>query len=202
VWIKDKPKGTVKYKYYINNTLKEESSNKEYIFSNLRRGTEYSVKIEAIDSNNNVIQSKTKTIKTRYFEKLVANKESETFSVTLYGLEPEITNVAVTEFSASDRTNITYLGAKIKSDRSVSAKLNAKSITPTLETGYYYLQFHLKNSSDQTIDLVNCNIIFGTKYEKNNLEIDPYNIIQNGNYEIIVTDFAGNETKKNFVLKK
>ena len=120
----------------------------------------------------------------------------------MQGLEPEIKYVSITEFSASNRNNITYLNGVINSDRSVNAKLVATDITPTVEKGYYYLQFHLKNSSDQTIDLVNCNIIFNTNYVKPNSEVDPYNITQNGYYDIIVYDLAGNETKKSFTLQK
>ena len=75
VWITSKPKNTNKYRYYLNNTLKLESDEDEYTFTNLTKGTEYTVKIEAINSSGEVIDAASKVIKTRYFGKLVANKE-------------------------------------------------------------------------------------------------------------------------------
>lgn len=202
VWITDKPKGTVKYRYYMNNILKAETDDKEYTFTKLKKGTEYTVKIEAINNSDDILGTVTKKIKTRYFDKLIANKEGKTFNVTVQGLEPEITDVVITKFSASNRDNITYVGGNINSDRSVSAKLVATDITQTLENGYYYLQFHLKKEFDQTIDVVSCYIIFNTNFIKENYKIDPYNITQNGYYEIKAYDLAGNKTERMFTITK
>ena len=200
--ITNKPVGTVKYKYYINNSLKQETVDTEYTFTGLNKGTNYTIKIEAIDQNGNVLKTATKQIKTGYFVSMSATKEGGTFTATVYGLEPEVDHVSITKFAASDRNNIKYSSANIKSDRSVSSSLVATSITNTIETGYYYLQFHLKNASDQTIDIVGCNIIFGTNYVKPTSDVDPENITQNGIYEIIVTDLAGNITSKSFTIQK
>ena len=201
MWITDKPKGTVKYKYYINNSLKFEGNEAEYTFTNLNKRTEYTVKIEAINKSGEVLDTVSQKIKTRYFDNIIANKEGKKFTVTLQGLEPEVKNAIVTKFSASNRNNIIYEGPKIQSDRSVTSSLVATELTQTVENGYYYIQFHLKDGNDQTIDLVGCNIIFNTNYVETDMSINPYNITQKGYYEVRVYDLAGNETKKEFTIK-
>ncbi len=202
IWITDKPKGTVKYKYYINNILKKETTEEEYTFTGLQTFTSYNVKVEAIDINDNVISSINKTIKTRYFERAEATKIGEKFTIKLYGIDSAVKQIVTTKFSASNRNNIKYGSININSDRSATASLVATDITSSVETGYYYLQLFMKGDSDTTLDTVNCNIIFNTNYVKPTNNIDPYSITQNGFYEITVTDLAGNITKKCFTLKK
>ena len=202
VLITNKPVGTKRYKYYINNSLKQETTDKEYTFTGLNKGTEYTIKIEAVDENGNVLKTASKQMKTGYFESMSATKEGGTFNVTMYGIEPEITHAIIARFSASNRNNVKYTTVNINSDRSITAKLVATDLTSTIETGYYYLQFHLKRPGDETVDLIGCNIIFGTNYVKPVSDVDPENITQNGTYEIIVTDLAGNITKKSFTIQK
>lgn len=200
--ITDKPKGTVKYKYYINNVLKKETSEEEYTFTGLKKFTDYNVKVEAVDNDNRTISSANKTIKTRYFERAEATKEGEKFTIKLYGIDSAVKKILTTKFSASNRNNIKYGAININSDRSATASIVATDITSKLETGYYYLQLVMKGDSDVTIDTVNCNIIFNTNYVKPKNSVDPYSITQNGFYEITVTDLAGNVIKKSFTLKK
>ena len=200
--ISDKPKGTVKYRYYLNGTLKSETTDTEYTYTGLRVFTSYTVKVEALDKNNNVIGNTSKSIKTRHFESAEATKTNDTFTITFYGFDPSIKRVITKRYSASDRDNIKYETIGVKSDRSLTASIVATDVTPTIETGYYYLQVYLKGDNDDTIDNILCCIIFNTTYVKPNSLVDPYNLNQNGYYELMVTDLAGNITMKNLTIRK
>ena len=84
----------------------------------------------------------------------------------------------------------------------MNGKLVATDLTSTVESGYYYLQFVLKDDADNTLDEISCNIMLNSTYDNSDETIDPYLITSNGKYEIIVTDLAGNETRKNITINK
>ena len=149
-----------------------------------------------------MVGTTSQTIKTKYFGSIEATKTGSTFNVTVKGLDSSVKKVIVTKFSASNRAKIKYVSTAINSDRSATSSLVATDITSTVESGYYYLQFHLKDGSDNTLETANCNIVFNKSYVKPSYNVDPYNITQNGSYVVVVTDLAGNQTKKEFTLKK
>ncbi len=55
--LKGHPKNTRKYKYYLDGVLKASTESTSYKFSSLVPGKTYKITVEAIDENNNVIES-------------------------------------------------------------------------------------------------------------------------------------------------
>lgn len=194
------PKNTKSYKYYINNTLKSESSNTQYNFTGLKKGTSYTIKVEAIDENGNVLQSATRNVKTKMFSKITGTKNSSgTFTVTLTGIDSSIDNVVAVAYTNLNNQNATY--PSIKSDRSLSVMFTAQAVTGTVENGYYYFHLQLYDNGN-LVDTACCNIIFKTSSSTSSTGNTLYSLTSNGNYQIIVTDLAGNKTEKYITIKK
>lgn len=199
------PQNTRTYKYYINNVLKAQTENTEYKFTGLSKASSYTIKVEAVDENGNVLDTKTRRIKTRLYSKLEGIKNSSgTFSYTVYGIDSSIDKVEAISFT--NDSNKIFQFPSINSNRSVTVTVSAQDITGTLQNGYYY--FHLllyDNEKGGVVDTV----CFNVKFNENIIEstnssssIDVNNLTSNGNYQIIVTDFAGNETKKTITISK
>ena len=196
------PKNTYKYRYYINNSLKAQTTEKEYQFTGLSKATSYTVKVEAIDKNGKVLQTVTRGIKTKLFSKIEATKNnSGTFTVTVYGIDSSIDRVALVSFW--NGTNHVYAGANINSNRSVTTTFTAQAVTGSVQSGYYYFHVQLyDNERGGLIDTACCNIIFNQSYNGGGSTQNLYNLTSNGNYQIIVTDLAGNQTEKCVTIKK
>ena len=196
------PKDTKTYKYYINNSFKAESAKTQYNFTGLKKGTSYTIKVEAIDENGKVLQTATRNIKTKLYSKITGNKNSSgTFSVTVSGIDASIDSVIAVGFTDSSGKNMTY--PKIKSDRSVSVTFDANAVTQSVEKGYYY--FHLQFfDNGNHVETACCNIIFKNSNSSTSGSSGDtlYSLTTNGNYHIIVTDLAGNKTEKYITIKK
>lgn len=197
------PKNTKSYKYYINNVFKAQSEETQYKFTGLSKGTSYTIKVEAIDGDGNVLETVTRNIKTKMFSSIVAEKNSSgTFRVTLYGIDSSIDNVVAVGYTNGNNQKASY--PSINSNRSVTVNFSAQEITGTLQSGYYY--FHLQlydNDKGGVVDTACCNIIFNQTYtETTTTTLNPYNLTSNGNYQIIVTDLAGNKTTKSITISK
>lgn len=196
------PKNTKTYKYYINNSFKAESSDTQYNFTGLKKGTSYTIRVEAIDENGKVLQTATRGIKTKLYSKITGNKNSSgTFSVTVSGIDSSIDSVVAVAFTDSSGKNITY--PSIKSDRTVSVTFKAQAVTENIQSGYYY--FHLQFfDNGNHVETACCNIMFkNSSSSSSSLSGDTiYNLTANGNYHIIVTDLAGNKTEKYITIKK
>ena len=194
------PKNTKTYKYYINNSFKAESTNTQYNFTGLKKGTSYTIKVEAIDENGKVLQTATRGIKTRLYSKITGTKNSSgAFSVTVSGIDSSIDSAVAVAFTDSSGKNITY--PSIKSDRSLSVTFKAQAVTETIKSGYYY--FHLQLFDDGAhVDTACCNIVFKESSSSSSTGNTLYKLTTNGNYHIIVTDLAGNKTEKYITIKK
>lgn len=194
------PKNTKTYKYYINNSFKAESTNTQYNFTGLKKGTSYTIKVEAIDENGKVLQTATRGIKTKLYSKITGNKNSSgTFSVTVSGIDSSIDSVIAVAFTDSSGKSITY--PKIKSDRSVSVTFATNAVTENIENGYYYFHLQLFDNGVH-VDTACCNIIFKSSSTSSLSGNSLYNLTTNGNYHIIVTDLAGNKAEKYITIKK
>lgn len=191
------PKNTYAYKYYLNGNLKAQTDQTKYKFTGLNPGTNYEVKVEAIDKNGSVLSKITSNVKTKYFKEIQAEKQGSNFKVTLYGLDSKVTSALA--YSYITTNNVKYYNVGINPDRSLTMNFSANDLTPNLSNGYYYFHIRLLNNQN-IIETVCCNVIFNTTYKENIIEIDPYNLIQTGNYQIIVTDLAGNSTTKDITI--
>lgn len=196
------PKNTKTYKYYINNSFKAESSDTQYNFTGLKKGTSYTIKVEAIDENGKVLQTATRGIKTKFYSNITGTKNSSgTFAVTVSGIDSSIDSVVAVAFTDSSGKNITY--PSIKSDRTVSVTFKAQAVTENIQSGYYY--FHLQFfDNGNYVETACCNIMFKNSSSSSSSPSGDtiYNLTENGNYHIIVTDLAGNKTEKYITIKK
>lgn len=198
------PKGTVAYKYYLNNVLKATSENTEYTYKGLSNATTYTIKVEAIDKNGKAIQSVSKTVKTKCFTGITAGKNGDNFNVTITGIDSRV-NIGYCALWHAGTTTQKFSYPTMNSDRSISLSFNAYDVDGTKNSGYYYFHLQLFSNSDSSLNEVICmNIKFdGITYVKSGFPvIDPNNLTYNGNYEIIVTDLAGNQTIKNCKIAK
>lgn len=199
------PKNTKTYKYYINNVFKEQSENKVYKFSGLSKGTSYTIKVEAIDEFGNVLDTKTRIVKTKLYSRLEASKNtSGSFTYTVYGIDSSIDKVEAVAFT--NEGNKIHQPLSINSNRTVTVNTSAQSVTGNIQNGYYY--FHLQlfdNEKGGVVDTACFNVKFNESFvESTNSfsNIDINNLTSNGNYQIIVTDFAGNKTEKTITISK
>ena len=199
--LKSRPKNTKYYNYYLDGILKGCSENKSFNFTGLTPGTTYEVTVEALDENKNVIESITKSYKTKYFSSIIGTKKENTFTANISGIDNKVKKLKVTSYcSQNENKKITY--PEINSDRSINVELNALELTDVLKNGYYYLHIEFFDEDYKTLyETVCCNIMFGTNYIVEE-EIDVYNFNIDGLYQIIVTDLAGNKTEKNIIIEK
>lgn len=194
------PKNTKYYKYYINNQFKGETTNTQYTFTGLKKGITYTIKVEAIDENKNVLQTATRNVKTKMFSKISATKNSSgTFAVTLTGIDSSIDNVVAVAYTNLNNQNATY--PSIKSNRSLSVTFTAQAVTGDVQNGYYYFHLQLYDNGN-LVDTACCNVIFKSTTSSSTPGNTLYKLVSNGNYQIIVTDFAGNKTEKYITIKK
>ena len=127
---------------------------------------------------------------------------SGSFTFTVYGIDPSIDSVTAVGFT--NQNNRIYQYPSIKSDRSVSVNFSGQTITGNLQTGYYYFHLQLYDNG-QVVDAVCCNVKFYENYiepTENSGKVDLYNLTSNGNYQILVTDLAGNQTEKLITISK
>lgn len=197
------PKNTKTYKYYINNIFKAHTTATEYTFTGLKKGTLYTIKIEAIDINGKVLETVTRNVKTKMFSNITSTKDNlGNFTVTLSGIDSSIDNAVAVGYTKLENQITSY--PSITSDRTVTVTFSAKSITGNLQNGYYY--FHIQLYDDgKVVDTACCNVIFEQNSTVQDISIksqDLYKLTSNGNYQIIVTDLAGNKTEKFISINK
>ncbi len=198
------PKNTKKYKYYINDILKSTTEQTEYQFTGLTKGTNYTIKVEAIDENGKVLSTATRKIKTKLFSKLEATKtDSGIINFTVYGIDSSIDRVIAVGFTNDNNEVFKY--PNINSNRSASASFSAQSITGNLQNGYYFFHLQLCDDPIGVVDTACFNIKFNENYvesSNNSQTIDINNLTSNGNYQITAVDFAGNKTEKVITINK
>lgn len=201
VTISNHPKNTKYYLYYLNGVLKAKTTECQFKYTGLKSATNYDVKVEAVDSEGEVLESLSRNIKTKYFSNIETEKCEDTFIVTLYGIGSKVDSAYGVGFTNSN--NQKYIPASINSDRSLTIKFSALDITEKLQNGYYYFHIHLfDNESNSVIEFVCCNVIFNQNYVESENTLNPYSLTSNGNYQLIVTDLAGNITEKNITISK
>ena len=194
------PKNTRYYLFYLNNILKTKTENSEYKFTELSSGTNYTVKVEAVDSNGNVLDVKSQTIKTKYFSSINLEKGKDNVKITLNGIDSIVKKAYGVGFI--DTNNPKYKDVSIDSDRKLTVEFSAYEFGNVISNGYYFFHIYLQDINGNTLEVACCNVIFGTSYNKSSENIDVHNLTKNGNYQIIVTDLAGNKTEKNIIINK
>ncbi len=194
-------KNTRYYRYYLNGSLISQTENAHFKYINLTPGTIYTITVETVDKDGKVLETVVRNILTKYFSSIKTEKKSDSYTVTLYGLDTRIGGVVGVGYTNNSGQKVFY--TNINSDRSVSITFPISQITGVLQNGYYFFHLQLYDLRLQTIyNTVCCNVIFNENYIPSKNEINPYEINYNGNYQLIATDLAGNLTEKNITIIK
>lgn len=196
------PKDTVNYRFYLNNVLKATTEKSEYTYKGLSTATTYTIKVEAIDNQENILGTVSKTVTTKCFTGIKATKVGDTFKVKITGIDKNASlGFNALWYEGCGTQKYSYPGSN--SDYSVDLSFNAYQIDGKKSSGYYYFHLQFFNNFDSKYNQIFCmNIKFDKNYEKINddIDIDPNCLNQRGNYEITVIDVAGNKTTKKCVI--
>lgn len=189
--VKEHPFGTKRYKYYINDELYATTSEKQYIFTKLNKGTVYKVKVQAIDSLGNVLDEKEMVAKTSYYNTIISSKTKQDWKAEINEIDDSVSKISYAVWNIYDEKNTIWQNAQIVNQK---AQID---FTPFCVSLYpaYVIHAYLYDTNNEVMDIIEFSIDFATNYEKKEKkEENLYEIIEAGNYQIKVTDFAGNET--------
>lgn len=197
-----KPRETVKFRYYCNDKLCIETEEEEYTYKNLEKDIEgIKFTVEAIDENGNVIEKREEKGRTANYKNVNINKNDAGATVNLSGIDSKVKSVRyyVWERGNQATTQVGYETLVNNSSANLSFQIkdfNNKKCVYTMHI--YTVDF------DGTLSLVNgIDIEIGKNYnpnleEKEEIIERPANVNrleQKGRYIIKVVDLAGNETK-------
>lgn len=185
------PKNTRMYKYYINDKLYTTVEEDEFIFSGLENGKKYTIKVEAIDNEEKILDTYTTTAKTGYFDEIISNKNSNEFVAKFYGLSTEVSKIKYAIWNYYDENNKIWKEADIENKSSI-LKFNE------FNTNYYasyVMHVYMYDKNDILLDVIGFSVDFNNNYEENeNVFSEKNKIDVPGNYQIRVEDVSNNET--------
>ena len=197
-----KPRETVKFRYYCNDIFCIETTEEEYTYKNLEKDIEgIKFTVEAIDRNGNVIERREEKGRTANYKSVSVNKNNLGATVALSGIDSKVRSVRyyIWERGKQDSTQVGYETLVNNSSANLSFKIsdfNNKKCVYTMHI--YTVDF------DGTLSLVNgIDIEIGKNYnpdleEKVEIIEKPTNVNrleQKGRYIIKAIDLAGNETE-------
>lgn len=190
VQIKEHPANTKKYKYYLNNQLYTTTTDTNYTFTGLTKGTTYHIKVVAIDELGNVIDTSTIQGKTSYYHAIESQKSNDKFTATLEQIDYSVEKIRYAVWNGYDEKNIQWYEEKVENEEvSISCLSQHNGLYPL-----YTIHAYLYDNQDNVLDMIGFSIDFGTNYEKKDVSTNINEITEAGNYQIIAKDFAGNET--------
>lgn len=202
VTILDRPFNTVKYKYYLNNNLIYVTDNLKVKFDNLISDTEYSVRVEAIDANDQIIGSQTINVITHVFSNAIDYNTDNIAQMTLENIREDISRVEVAMWSDEDASYIEWAYPTINEDRSLTYAFNRENFKYTDKNYKYRIHYMFFDETGTHISTFPCNIKFGEPIPEDTiLDVEDPNIItQSGTYVITVKDKAGNVLEQTITI--
>ena len=159
--------------------------------------------MDAIDLNENVLKSIQGTFTTKLVSGITCNKndDNKSFTVNITGLDARIAKANTVKFDKAHMDNKKYSNIKINSDRSVQATMYASDVENTFLNTVYYLHFQFWDTNGKFLDTICVNVRFNETYvEQDDDEIDVNFLKDSGEYDITVTDLAGNQTFKSIKI--
>lgn len=199
VRITNKPVGTKKFKYYVNNVLQVISVKPSYIFKNLTSNSNNVIKIQAIDENGNVLGEQTKTVKTFCFDSMNGWKTSDYAAFNFGNIDSNVARVDVAVWNDAKASNVVWYNTNYNaSSRNLTYYFYMNSFPYRNDNYIYRLHFYFKDSRGNTIAVVPTNVQIGvTAPEEESIIVENVNKITSaGNYKITVIDMAGNKLEK------
>lgn len=197
------PRGTSKYKYYLDDILDGISEESTYQFNNLNPGEKHKVKVEAIDSQGNLLAKVEKNVEMNYFSEIETIKTDTTYIATLKNIDSRIKRY---EYHIMSDENVDdsltfFTGSNIENNE-LTVTFDRQSFGKYTSKDYIYrIHIHLYDENNNHISTLPINILFGKTVEESK-PIDIYNLTENGKYQIIVTDFAGNKEEYDIEIQK
>ena len=187
------PKNTRKYRYYINDKLYATTKEAKYIFAGLTKGTTYDIKVEAIDAMGEVLDTQIMQRSTSYFEyATLTGTPYKQFTIWLNHVDNSLAKVRYYFWNCEDESNQRSYLSTVKDEI-----LHIPIIHFNEEYGTCYKMIaYLYDSNGETFDTLEGIVDLSKKYSPSDFEpiINKYELTESGNYEIQVTDLAGNET--------
>lgn len=199
VRITNKPVGTKKFKYYVNNVLQVISVKPSYIFKNLTSNSNNIIKIQAIDENGNVLGEQTKTVKTFCFDSMNGWKTNDYAAFGFGNIDSNVARVDVAVWNDAKASNVVWYNTNYNaSSRNLTYYFYMNSFPYRNDNYIYRLHFYFKDSRGNTIAVVPTNVQIGvTAPEEESIIVENVNKITSaGNYKITVIDMAGNKLEK------
>lgn len=197
------PKGAKKYKYYIDDILYGISEEETYLFSGLKPGEKHCVKVEAIDEQGNVLAKVQKNIEMNYFSEIETIKTDNTYTATLKNIDSRIKryNYYIMSDENMEDSRTLYSGGNIENNE-LTINFDRLNFGIYTSKDYIYrIHIQLYDENDNIVSTLPINILFGKTVQKPK-PLDVYNLTENGKYQIIVTDFAGNKQEYDIEIKK
>ena len=189
--VKANPQNAKKYKYYANDELYATSTEKEYQFAALKTGTEYLLKVQALDAQGNILDESKITVKTSYYGSIDSQKTENQFEAIFYNIEPSVTKIKYAIWNVFNEKKVIWKESEIVNKK---AQIEFSQFSSNNYPNYI-VHAYLYDENDEILDIVEFSIDFATQYEEQErAEENLYEIKKTGNYEIKVVDFAGNET--------
>ena len=192
IHVKEHPLNTKFYKYYLNGKLYMTSNGTNYTYTGLKKGTEYKVKVEALDQNGNILDKEELLAKTSYFEIIFAQKTDKSFSANIQNLDKEVKKFKYSVNNFYNPNSIEWYEPEFNKDLYIKCERANSQLYPS-----YMINVYLYDRNDIILDIVQFLIDFNENYKEVELseESEEYELNIPGNYQIKVADIAGNETE-------
>lgn len=197
------PKNTYKFKYYIDNILDGISEESTYLFTGLNPGEKHKIKVEAINKEGNVLAKVEKNIETNYFSDIETIKTDTTYTATLSNIDSKIKRYEYSVMSdENENESLTFFSGNNIENNQLTIKFDRLTFGKYTSKDYIYrIHIYLYDENNVHINTLPINILFG-KTVAETKPIDIYNLTENGKYQIIVTDFAGNKEEYDIEIAK
>lgn len=189
VHIKNHPLNTNCYKYYLNDKLYMISSKTSYTYMGLEKGTEYRVKIEAVDIQGNVLDENSFFAKTSYFEIITVQKSDDKFLANIQNIDKDVKKIMYSVNNFYNPSYIKWYEPDVNNNLTIKCENNNSTFYP-----YYMMNLYLYDKNENILDIVQFLVDFTANYQEKDDGNYENEINLPGNYQIKVKDVAGNET--------
>lgn len=184
------PKNTRKYKYYANNKLYATTTDTSYTFTGLSKGSTYELKVQAIDALGNVLDEKSQTGYTSFYESVTSTKANNQFSATINNLDSSVKRIRYAVWNYYVQDDKRWYELPITNNTATIGCTHFQ----TNYYGSYIIHAYMYDSNNNVLDVLGFSLDFSSNYRPTSSKINPYKLTQSGNYQILVSDLAGNET--------
>lgn len=197
------PRGAKKYKYYLDDVLYGISEEMTYLYTGLNPGEKHIVKVEAIDSQGNILAKVQKNVEMNYFSEIETIKTDNTYTATLKNIDPRIKRYEYHIMSDENtEDSLTFYPGENINNNELTVNFDRLAFGSYTSKDYIYrIHIHLYDENNNHVSTLPINILFGKTVEESK-PIDVYYLTESGKYQIIVTDFAGNKEEYDIEIQK